>query len=519
MRLQWVTISIVTALAFRGGAIPPAFSETFESCKSLPHETPAAAQERLTTQILVDVLKYAREHAHPVTGFVLDTVNNYDSTPHEPHLRASISSTGFMMALVSNLYLKGIVVDKQEAIAYCRRPIKAILDREAQDAIQAKKRRQTGSSDPQTDISYRGWWSHFIEWSTGTRWENSEYALTDSTWMLAGMLVCAATFPDTDLPQLVNSVYSQVNYNDMRTDGGTKPSKLTLSLAYTPEPSVIPQGKTADDYGYSPFQWEIYQHSWLVYLLGIGSPNLDYRLPKESWSAWKRTGAVMTVSDSRLEGKFLYGAQRALFSHFFPAVFMPPQEIKEACHIDYFENSRLATRFNRASALSDTTSETFRHGFWGLDAGPNPNSKVLSLVAPGTLNVGSLQSEIYGVNTPYKRNGNACLACAVAAAMFEPELVLRSLQQWCDDPIYGSKIWGKYGPANGIDLDYGWISPHALSGIVGPMALSVANLDSQTSIWKQFASNASVKFALAQLASAPLPTAVAGQDRCHLSEK
>ncbi len=70
--------------------------------------------------------------------------------------------------------------------------------------------------------------------------------------------------------------------------------------------------------------------------------------------------------------------------------------------------------------------------------------------------------------------------------MFEPELVFQDLKNWCDSELFGDKLWGKYGPANGINPDYGWTSPVALSGIVGPLALSVANLDEETSVWKFF---------------------------------
>jgi hypothetical protein len=97
--------------------------------------------------------------------------------------------------------------------------------------------------------------------------------------------------------------------------------------------------------------------------------------------------------------------------------------------------------------------------------------------------------------------------------MFDPELAFTSLRRWCDDPKYGDKLWGKYGPANGVNLDYGWISPYALSGVSGPMALSVANVDADTSVWKYFMKSKWVRFGLAQAEAAPAPP-----DGCHASE-
>lgn len=483
-------------------------------CRGPEKESFEAAKSRLTKRILVDVLKYAEEHAHPKTGFVLDTVKNYGETAHEEHQRASISSTGFMMALVADLYAKRIVKSRERAYRYCKRPLIAIIKKEEEDAARAKERLASGADNPYTDISYRGWWSHFIDWSDGSRWEQSEYALTDSTWMLSGAIVCANIFPDSDIPKLVKRLYSEVNYRDMMTDGGANPEKLTLSLSYTaPSPGNKPKV-----IGYSPNQWIIYQHSWLVYLLGMGSPNEKYRLPKESWSAWMRTGLKLEVDDTPLDGVFLYGAERALFSHYFPDVFLPPQAIKEACGIDYFENSKLATLFNQVSALNDTSFKTYRCGFWGLDAGPNPNTNKISPATSDAIAVGATDTITYKVNTPFKRNGTACLACAAAGAMFDPDLVFTSLKRWCDDKNYGDQIWGKYGPSNGINLDYGWLTPTALSGIVGPMALSVANLDEKTSVWRNFISYPGVKRGLAMAQDAPKPVIPGSTDPCHQPE-
>jgi hypothetical protein len=519
-----VRIFFIPVIALVYFLISPAHSLTnvaFSSCKTPTGELAQATRARLEKKILSGVLAYAFEHAHPTTGFVLDTVNNYDDTLHSEHLRASISSTGFMMALVASSYLKGMT-DREKAYSYCKRPIVAVIEREKSDSERARQRRISGEPDPQTDISFRGWWSHFIDWSNGDRWGNSEYALTDSTWMLAGMLVCAETFPETDLPKMVKKLYSQVDYQAMMTDGGVIPDKRTLSLSYTPCPgsSTPPEGhKKKKTYGYSPLQWDIYQHSWLVYLLGLGSPNEKLKLPSASWAAWRRTGTLLSptsVDEPDLAGQFLYGDHRALFSHYFPDLFMPPKKLEERCKINYFENSKLATHFNRFSALSDSTSKTFVSGLWGLDAGPNPD--VSELDKTDVITVGTPATEIYGVNTPYKRNGTACLSCAVAAAMFDPDLIFSTLKQWCDNEQYGDKIWGKYGPANGINLDYGWISPHALSGIVGPMALSIANLDWETSVWKKFAQNEEVARAIKVAKNAEKPTTSDGSDPCRQSE-
>src|SRR5438105_1117613 len=99
-------------------------SETFSDCRSRKGETFDEAKARLTQQVLLSGLRYAREHSHPITGFVADTVENYREQPVREPVRASISSTGFMMALVANLYSKAMV-SREEALEYCDRPLNA----------------------------------------------------------------------------------------------------------------------------------------------------------------------------------------------------------------------------------------------------------------------------------------------------------------------------------------------------------------------------------------------------------
>jgi hypothetical protein len=476
------------------------------SCRGPVSERPGAAEARLTERLLRDALRYAREQAHPVTGFVRDTVPNYDAADAAPTpRRASISSTGFMMALEAVLYTKGLV-PRAEAYAYCRRPIDAVLAHEQADRVRAAERARTGAPDPQTDLRFRGWFAHFIDWETGDRWPGSEYAVTDSTWFVAGAMVCARAFPESPLSRIVDrSIYAEVDFVAMMTDGGAQPNKRTLALSYSPAPTAAAKGPAPRHPGYSPLEWHIYQHSWLAYLLGLGSPNPAHRLPALSWAAWDRTGTVLDGPDPDLAGQALYGDRRALFSHYFPAVFMPPDQIEEACGIDYLANSELAARFNQASAAADSSSSTFQAGVWGLDAGPNPAPSVPSSKGAVPLAVGAASTVKYQVNTPYKRNGTACPACAVAAAMFTPDLVFDSLRSWCQDDRMADLIWGRYGPANGISLERGWVAPWALSGIIGPMALSVANVDRRTSVWRLFASHPAIARALLRARLAPAP--------------
>jgi hypothetical protein len=318
--------------------------------------------------------------------------------------------------------------------------------------------------------------------------------------LLAGALYCGQVFPHSRISELAEKFYAGVDFKDMMTNGDAEPDKRTLSLSYHPEAG--PRGRLL---GYSPYQWSHYAEQMLLLILGLGSPNPGHRLPPQVWTAWIRQSKTVDLNDlplsvSSLKGPHvLVGYDRALFTHQYSHLFLDFREFKDITKINYFRNSVIATLYNRQVCRNDRSSKTFQNGFWGLSAGDSP--------PPTSPKPGTRAGAGYGVNTPMRYIGTACLGCVPASAMFVPEVVLADLVRWCHS-AYANRIWGRYGLADGINLDEGgakgWISPLVHGITVGPEFLALANLSEATSVWKDFMANPHIQRGLRQAAVAPV---------------
>ncbi len=85
--------------------------------------------------------------------------------------------------------------------------------------------------------------------------------------------------------------------------------------------------------------------------------------------------------------------------------------------------------------------------------------------------------------------------------MYLPEEVFSDAASWAHGP-YGDKIWGKYGFVDSLDIDQNWFADAVIGITVGPAFLSIANLDPNTSIWKDFMTIPEVKNAISRITAA-----------------
>ena len=68
---------------------------------------------------------------------------------------------------------------------------------------------------------YRGFFYHFLDMQTGTRWLQREISTVDTALLLAGMLVCQSWFDrsesrDVEIRELVDTIYARVDWNWMQ---------------------------------------------------------------------------------------------------------------------------------------------------------------------------------------------------------------------------------------------------------------------------------------------------------------
>ena len=383
-------------------------------------------------------LRFFVDHTHPITGLARDSAKNFIQTPSTNRM-ASLASTGFALAVIANAGERGLV-DRKFARGYALKTL-----RFARDHVPR----------------YKGWFLHFVDWETGARWGESEYSTIDTALFLAGALYAARVFPGGEIARIAEGLYRETDFIAFLTDAGSRPDKLTLSMAYTPER------------GFTPAQWSMSAEQIILLLLGLGHPMRP--LPPAAWLAWNRN---FTWTPS---GMKMVGAEQALFVHQYSQLFVDLRGFRDRFTFDYHDNGRIATLYNRETCLGDTKYGSFRSGFWGLSAG--------------------FSSWGYTVYSPTHYDSIVCIGCAAGSIVFAPEVVLADIENWKAGP-YGARIWGRYGFVDSLDLDRDWIAEDVLGITVGPIYMSLANLNTRTSIWRKFAKIPGIRRGLAAAAAA-----------------
>ncbi|MBX2988700.1 MAG: hypothetical protein KF802_12460 [Bdellovibrionaceae bacterium] len=367
-------------------------------------------------------VRYFLDATHPITGQVLDKAPNFVAIGDSDRV-ASIASTGFGMAVLANASQRGLV-----------------------PAVVAQDKILRGLKFARDHVGRRkGWFLHFYDWETGERRYQSEYSTIDTALFLGGALYAAAIFPGTEIEDVAYELYRDADFWDSMTDGGSKPWKRSLSMAYN-------EGR-----GYTISQWDMYAEQMLLILLGLGHPTNP--LPKEAWLAFERD--VMSLPH---RSESMMGLEEALFVHQYSQVFVDFRNFQDGFR-SYYDNGIIATRLNRDVARRDRRFKTLREGFWGFSAGEAPNG--------------------YSVATLLRYNGTVCIGCALGSAMYMPNEILSDAQRWLNSS-HRSSLWGKYGFIDSLNLDEKWFSPYVLGITVGPAYMALANLREDTSIWKGF---------------------------------
>jgi hypothetical protein len=298
-----------------------------------------------------------------------------------------------------------------------------------------------------------GWFVHFMDWQTGERRWESEYSTIDTALFMAGALYAAEVFPGGEVSKITRRLYRDLDFKDMLTDAGSKPRKNTISMGFKP------------GQGYIPAQWDMYAEQMVLLLLGLGPPS--GKVPVETWTAWQAKHSQPP------DGKLL-GENEALFVHQYSQLFIDFREFGPRYH----ENSVALSRKHRELARNEKRYKTYKHGFWGFSAGDAPGGAY----------------EVYSA-TNYR--SIACIGCAAGSAVFMPDEILDDMLEWRDG-AYSAKIWGRYGFVDSLDVDADWFSRYVLGITVGPIYMSLVNMDANGSIWSKFMRVPEIKTAIAR---------------------
>jgi hypothetical protein len=323
------------------------------------------------------------------------------------------------------------------------------------------------------NTGYKGFFYHFLDMRTGTRFGDVELSTIDTALLVAGALYCGAWFDgagrlEAEIRQLAEAIYARIDWR------WAQPRPPAIGHGWRPE-----SGHLAHDY-------KGYNEAMLLYLLALGSPT--YPVDADAWQAWTSTYPGAWGSD--------YGQNHlrypVLFVHQFSHCWIDFRGLRDGYMrergIDYFENSRRATRAQRAYAIANPEGWAgYGADQWGLTACDGPVDAVLPyggrprrfISYSGRGMGGGLQNYDDGTIAPY------AAGCSLPFAPDIAQPALASMHR-----RLGQHIYGRYGffafnqsfHETGLRLThgrvvpgFGWVDIDYLGIEVGPLLAMLGN--------------------------------------------
>ncbi len=428
---------------------------------------PPVAADALLDDLEQRSFRYLWETADPATGLVPDR------WPTESF--CSVAAVGFALSACPVAVVRGWVTREQA--------VQRVLTTLRFFASAPQGPAPTGMT------GYKGFFYHFLDMKSGTRFGRTELSTVDTALFIAGALHCQSFFDGhTADEQRIRSLADELHAGVDWPWSQVRPP--SIGHGWHPE-----TGHIASD-------WKGYNESMLVYLLALGSPT--HPVAPEAWDAWTSTYGRSWGS----EYGQTYLRFPPLFGHQFTHAWVDFRGLHDAYMrergLDYFENSRRATYAQRAYAIANPEGWAgYGADVWGVTACDGPadvqreyGGRLRRFISYAGRGMGGAQAHDDGTIAPY---------AAGSSAPFAPEIVLPALAAMRER--YGAQILGRYGffafnPSFGytdVKLTHGrvvpglgWVDTDYLGIEVGPLLMMLANHRGEL-VWKAMRGNAHLK--------------------------
>jgi len=354
---------------------------------------------------------YFVERSHPTTGFTKDRSRNFTEQDTDEHFVASIASTGFALSAYAVGVHRGWMT-RAEAIKVTRKTLNSML------TIGPKE---------------HGWYYHWQNWATGAREWKSEVSTIDSAIFFCGMLLNERALNDPQITAMSKKIMSAVDWKFMLNNGGTKPSKQTISMGWSPEG------------GFINAEWGELSENAGLYLLMLGT---DDSVPASTWTAFQRKKATAYGQTCLTGGP--------LFLHQMSQIFFDFKNKRDSLGYDYWANARVVTLLQRQYSIENPKHfKGYGKDIWGLSACD---------VKDG-----------YGVQGfPGWGDDNGTLAApaALASMMFTPRESMAAANAFYKQY---RRAYGRFGFSSGINPSLDWHSQDMIGIDQGQMMLGIEN--------------------------------------------
>lgn len=332
-------------------------------------------------------------------------------------------------------------------------------------------------------IGHKGFFYHFLDMRTGTRFRDVELSTVDTAILLMGVLFAGQYYDRDDaaereIRKLASAIYARADWNFFRSDG-----RKAISMGWHPESGLIPAN------------WVGFNEGMFVNILALGSPT--HPAPANLWEQWTAPYPKFW----RGSGPTRRIAFAPLFGHQYSQIFIDFRGIRDApmraAGFDYFENSRRETYANRAWCIANPMGwDGYSRDIWGLTACDGPGSFGLPFKGKHRTFFG--YSARGPLNEPDGRDdGTIAPTAALGSLPFAPEIVIPCAQALLKQQ--GERIFRKYGfvdsfnpsfrygdvkvETGSVDPRRGWAAGDYLGIDQGPILLQAANYRNEF-VWR-----------------------------------
>jgi hypothetical protein len=279
--------------------------------------------------------------------------------------------------------------------------------------------------EPAGRTSYKGFFYHFLDMKTGTRFEQVELSTIDTTLLLAGALFCQSYFnrdypEEAEIRALAEELYRRADWQWVR------PHPPRLSMGWHPEK------------GFIDYEWMGFNEAIILYVLALGSPT--HPIDRADFDAFTST----------YHWASFYGQEHVnfapLFGHQYSHIWIDFRGIRDAYMrekgIDYFESSRRATLSQRAYAIGNPNGfRGYGENVWGLSACDGPLDGELTIDGRKIRFMtyaarGAAEGEI-------RDDGTISPSAAASSIAFTPKISIAAIEEM--HRRWGTDLYSKYG--------------------------------------------------------------------------
>jgi hypothetical protein len=326
--------------------------------------------------------------------------------------------------------------------------------------------------EPRGRTGHRGFFYHFLEIPSGSRFDGTELSTIDTGLLLAGVLFAQSYFDgpapeEAQIRALADSLYRRVEWPFFVTD------KRGLTMSWEPG-----WGR-----GHSRYRWNGLDESIILHILALGSPTH----PVDT-AVWRHYTSGYRWGVFHDQAGFQFAP---LFGHQYSQAWIDFRGIRDdstrARGLDYFENSRRATLAQRAYAIANPSRfRDYGAEVWGLTACDGPTDTTLLRGGERwTLHNYWARGAAAG---DIRDDGTLAPTAAASSLPFAPEAVMPALRAFRDR--YGEHLYTRYGfvdafnptlstpmpvRAGRIVPGLGWFGPDYLGIDQGPIVMMIEN--------------------------------------------